>query len=59
MRGFLPTAPGPQQLDLDRVHGVDVGVAQPDRTLHDRMAVEQLAGLDDRQHRADGALVLG
>ena len=31
-----------QQLDLDRVHRVDVGVAQLDRALHDRVAVEQL-----------------
>ena len=40
-----------EQLDLDRVHRVDVRVAELDRPLDDRVAVEQLARLDDREHR--------
>ena len=57
-RRLVAAAPGAEQLDLDRVHRVDVRVPQPDRALDDRMAVEQLVGLDDREHRVDRPLVL-
>ena len=52
-------APAAEELDLDRVHRVDVGIPEPDRALHDRVAVEQLARLDDLEHGRDRALVLG
>ena len=58
LRGLVAAAPGAQQLDLDRVHRIDVRVAQPDRALHDRVAVEQLVRLDDREHRVDRAPML-
>ena len=51
--------PGTQQLDLDRVHRIDVRVAEADRALDDRVAVEQLVCLDDRQHCLHRAPVLG
>ena len=53
-----PAAPALQQLDLDRVHRVDVGVAQPDRLLEHRVAVEQLPRLDDLEHGVARAVVL-
>ena len=57
-RALVPGAVCAQELDLDRVHRVDVRVPQPHRPLDHRMAVEQRLGLDDRQHRFDGARVL-
>ena len=40
---LVAAAVAPEQLDLDRVHRVDVRIAQAHRPLHDRMAVEQVA----------------
>ena len=48
-----------EQLDLDRVHRVDVGVADPDRAADDGAPLEQPLLADDREHRGDRALVLG
>ena len=48
--GIAGTVRG-EQLDLDRVHRVDVRVAELDRPLDDRVTVEQLARLDDREDR--------
>ena len=47
----LGRAVAAQQLDLDRVHRVDVRVAQPHRALQHRVPVEQLVRLDDRRGR--------
>ena len=48
-----------EQLDLDRVHRIDVRVADPDRAADDRAPLEQPLLADDREHRSDRALVLG
>ena len=53
----IPKAP--EELDLDRVHRIDVRVAERDRALDDRLPVEQLARPHDREHRGDRTLVLG
>ena len=58
-RRFVAAAPGMEQLDLDRVHRIDIRVTQADRPLHDRVAVEELVRLDDRQHRGHRSPVLG
>ena len=42
-----------QQVDLDRVHRVDVGVAQAHGALEGGMAVEQRPLVDRREHRRD------
>ena len=47
-----------QQLDLDRVHRIDVRVPQVDRPLHDRLAVEQPLDTRRAQHARDRELVL-
>ena len=39
--------------------GSTYGIAETDRTLDDRLPVEQLARPDDREHTGDRALVLG
>ena len=48
-----------QQLDLDRVHRVDVGVAQVDRAAQHRLALEQAADARRGEHARDRARVLG
>ena len=57
-RGLVTRAVRGEELHLDRVHRVDVGVAEPDRALEDGVAVEQVAGLDDGEHRLDRPRVL-
>src|SRR5262249_20870785 len=47
-----------QELDLDRVHRVDVGVPDPDRPPDGRAPLEQPLLADDREHGRHGALVL-
>ena len=47
-----------QELDLDRVHRVDVRVPQAHGTLDHRLAVEQRVLLDDLEHRGDRPRVL-
>src|SRR5262249_48942768 len=48
-----------QELDLDRVHRVDVGVPDPDRPPDHRAPLEQPFLADDGENRAHSALVLG
>ena len=47
-----------EQLDLHRVHRVDVGVAQIDRPAQDRLPLEQAADARRGQDARDRALVL-
>src|SRR5262249_46881386 len=52
-------APALQQVHLHEVHGIEVGVAQPDRALHGRIEVEQRAAVADGEHLRARALVFG
>ena len=55
---FVAGAVACEQLDLDGVHRVDVGVPQPHPVLEDRMPVAQRLRVDDREHRFDRAPML-
>src|SRR5215204_4140470 len=57
-RRLLAGAIPAQELDLNRVHRVDIRIPEPDRALQDGMAVEELPRLDDPEHARDSALVL-
>src|ERR1700730_13450674 len=57
-RLHLAAAEAVEQLDLERVHRVDVRVSQPHGALNYRLPVEERLGLDDLEHRRDGLGVL-
>ncbi len=57
--GRLGGALAAEEFDLDQRHGVDVGVAQADGALEDRVGLEQRGLAGDGEDHAAGALELG
>src|SRR5439155_14253939 len=57
-RGGRRVAPGAQQLGLDGVHRIDIGIAKLDAALHGRVAVEQALALHGVQQGIARRLVL-
>ena len=49
-RRLVAAAIATQELDLDRVHRIDVRVAKADRPLENRLALEELRAPDDLEH---------
>src|SRR5664279_811527 len=55
---LFPAALSPQQFNLDQAHGIDVGIAEPDRAGKHGIALQELLLASDQKNHAPGAMKL-